>query len=253
MPYFPGCFKPLLTDLAALSKTGFAATLPITTRRGPLIVDDDLACSTVLVLEMGLSLGPSEIRTRRGPSPDTGTWLNDDRTLVFFTSLMDRGSSTFFSLINREPSSGGDCRKVDRDIGKFAVGTAGTLEVRLEPPVIAVEPDIRGTGLVLLTILSAGTGGGGGCKLRLEEFGVDKTFGSSTSEVGIALAIRTRVVDPLYDAPSWPRATSPFVRSKIGIPRLKFSTHHHSQLPARVYVRVALYWPRLAVEHVLQT
>jgi hypothetical protein len=65
------------------------------------------------------------------------------------------------------------------------IGTAGTLDVRLE---LFVVVDIRGMSLLRLTILSAGTGGGGGCKVRLEELGVDKIFGSLTSGDGIDCA-----------------------------------------------------------------
>jgi len=119
-----------------------------------------------------LSLGSSGISTRRGPFPGTGPLLKDDMGSVFFTSLTGLGTSCVFFPINRDPSSGGDCRTVDRDIG--IIGTAGTLEVRLELFVAVVEVDIRGMSLLRLTILSAGTGGGGRCKLRLEEFGVDK-------------------------------------------------------------------------------
>jgi hypothetical protein len=194
-------------------------------------------------------LGPSEIRTRRGPSPGTGAGLNDDRGLILFASLMGRGSSTFFFPINREPSSRGNCRKLVRDIGRFAVGTAGTLEVRLELLVVAVELDIRGLSLVLLTILSAGTGGGGGCNLRLEEFGVDKTLGPLTSEGGIDLVARA---SPADDIPSWSRITGSFIRLKVGIPLLGIATHHHSRRTARVYVSSALYLLWLPVEQVLQ-
>lgn len=167
-----------LVNRGALSTSGFVG-LGTATRRGPLIVEKDFAWSTVLVLEIGLNLGSSGISTRRGPLPGTGPLLNGDTGSVLLTSLTDLVTSRVFFPINREPSSGGGCRTVDRDIGM--IGAAGTLDVRLELFVAVVEVDIRGMSLLRLTILSAGTGGGGGCKLRPEEFGVDNFFGSLTS------------------------------------------------------------------------
>jgi len=159
-----------------------------------------------------LNLGPSGIRTRRGPFPATGIFLNDDAGSVLFASMTDLGTSRVFFPI-RGPSLGGDCRTVDPDIGMIAAGTAGTLDVRLELFVAVVEVDIRGMSLLLLTILSAGTGGGGGCNFILEEFGVDKTFCCSpTSGGGFDCATRVHDDRPWLDS----RASS-FIRLNIGI------------------------------------
>jgi len=163
----------------------------------------------VLVSELGLNLGPSGIKTRRGPFPGPGILLNDDTGSFLFASMTDLGTSgVFFPM--RRPSLGGDCRIVDPDIGMVAVGTAGTLDVRLELFVAVVEVDIRGMSLLLLTILSAGTGGGGGCNFTREEFGVDKRFCCSlTSGGGFDCATR------VHDGRSWldSRASS-FIRLK---------------------------------------
>ena len=163
-----------------------------------------------------MRLVSSAINTRRGPFPGiTGPLLNDDMGSVFFTSLTDLGTSCVFFPINREPSSGGDCRTVDRDIGM--IGTAGTLDVRLELFVFVVEVDIRGMSLLRLTILSAGTGGGGPRELRQEESGVDKIGGSLTSEDGIGCATDL----------SWSgsRASS-FIRLKIDLRGIYITTYH---------------------------
>ncbi|PPQ64537.1 hypothetical protein CVT26_002076 [Gymnopilus dilepis] len=53
---------------SAAAGGGGAATI----RRGPLNAAPALACSTLLEFDTEVSLGPSEIRTRRGPFPFVG-------------------------------------------------------------------------------------------------------------------------------------------------------------------------------------
>ena len=174
--------RPVLTCKGAaglVTAIGFSTTLTtesITIRRGPLPATGGLVGSespiAVLAFDVELNLGPSEINTRRGPSPDKVERFEKAGAAVFLGFVaVSCGAPPFFPLLTA--GEGGDEGAILTRVGGALTGrelmnevldvlletfdVEFEVETVIEGPFTAVDSR-RDRILDRFTIFKAGTG-----------------------------------------------------------------------------------------------